>query len=846
MRKLDRDGLIELISSMNEAMDYLQIVNGDEAGTLYEDCKEAILSILKLLNSQLSQEQKISNKAIMGSLEDAVQIFDYGKFAPIPNEFYEIMKQTFSKLKEELDIIKVQYEIVFLPYNVTMWDSLESIWLAANEDPNCIAYVIPIPYFDKTEDGLLGQMHYDGNLFPEYVPITDYLQYDLEKRRPEVIYFHNPYDKFNRVTSVHPMFYSDKLRNYTDMLIYVPYFMVMDYLSEDFAILPGVRYADKVIVQSEDIAEQYKNYYPGTDKDKFIPLGSPKMDKVYAMSQLTREELNLPEEWKQRIGDKKVVLYNTHLDHIMNRGEELIKKLRYVFACFENRDDVVLLWRPHPFSDNTAITMNPKILEEYRQLEQEFSEKKIGIYDNTPDLHRSLALADAYYGDWSSLVPMFGATGKPVMIQDINMFNNDLTEHNEISFCEAFFDGERLWFSANEYNGLFYINLKTEKVKHISNFPNEKMEQKNLYNKVAEYNGKLFFIPTYANELAEYNFSTNSFTKIPLSVDSYSYKYNAYVLYLNWLYLFPLNDVPCLRVNMDTREVFVLDNWNNEIKNYKLKTELGFSVITSAYLLSGKIYVTFGLENIILEYDIEEKCFTKYTLKECTGYTHIQYDGENFWLLPRKKASVLRWNPQNKNEEYFNDYSFKYELQKMPFSACYTHKKMQWLFARLSPQIIQLDVRSMKKIKEIGYHSIVDSGDLQREFFSNVIPYNKEEIIAYPGNSKLLMIINVETNDMRVITINTDDKLKNEKLNIYIKENTIFNQNNEERIEIEKQLFSLKDFILDVKAVDNNVSSWHVKLHRNYKQVLSIGLRIHKYIISIILGSGSQEESLDE
>ena len=85
-----------------------------------------------------------------------------------------------------------------------MWDSLESVWLAAKEDPDCDAYVVPIPYFDRMSDGSFGKMHYEGNLFPDYVDITDWRQYDIEKRYPDIIYFHNPYDGCNFVTSVHP------------------------------------------------------------------------------------------------------------------------------------------------------------------------------------------------------------------------------------------------------------------------------------------------------------------------------------------------------------------------------------------------------------------------------------------------------------------------------------------------------------------------------------------------------------------------------------------------------------------------------------------------------------------
>ena len=55
--------------------------------------------------------------------------------------------------------IRIRREAVFLPYKASMWDSLESVWKAADEDPDCDAYVIPIPYYDKNPDGKIGRAH---------------------------------------------------------------------------------------------------------------------------------------------------------------------------------------------------------------------------------------------------------------------------------------------------------------------------------------------------------------------------------------------------------------------------------------------------------------------------------------------------------------------------------------------------------------------------------------------------------------------------------------------------------------------------------------------------------------
>lgn len=195
--------------------------------------------------------------------------------------------------------IRVRREAVFLPYKASMWDSLESVWMAAREDEDCDAYVIPIPYYDKNPDGSFREMHYEGELYPEYVPVTSYKEYDFAVHRPDMIFIHNPYDEFNYVTSVHPFFYSKNLKQFTDKLIYIPYF-ILEEISPDnqkavdsiahFCLSSGVQSADKVIVQSEDMRQIYINVLMRETgcgeagrkmlEEKILGLGSPKIDKV--------------------------------------------------------------------------------------------------------------------------------------------------------------------------------------------------------------------------------------------------------------------------------------------------------------------------------------------------------------------------------------------------------------------------------------------------------------------------------------------------------------------------------------------------------------------------------------
>lgn len=361
------------------------------------------------------------------------------------------------KLATELPVKK---EIVFLPYKASMWDSLESVWLAAKEDENCDAYVVPIPYFDKNADGSLGEMHYEGNELPDYVPVTDWQTYDVAERRPDAVYIHNPYDQYNLVTSVHPKFYTQELKKCTDMLIYIPYFVCMDDVEEHFCQTPGALLADRVILQSEKVCNTYKRVFMelcGAEEKKkeemtgvhnnafwdelqkradakYLALGSPKFDKV---RNTTREEAEkgMPEEWRQKIyfqdakgkkKRKKVILYNTSVQALLDHSEQALKKLRTTFNVFRENKDVVLLWRPHPLNATTMQSMLPELTKNYLKLVETYKEEEFGIYDDTADLNRAIALSDAYYGDGGSLPVLYKETGKPILIQNYEIAEENL------------------------------------------------------------------------------------------------------------------------------------------------------------------------------------------------------------------------------------------------------------------------------------------------------------------------------------------------------------------------------------------------------------------------------------
>lgn len=368
------------------------------------------------------------------------------------NKAYKLLKRQLLRVENSVkNDIPLRREVVFFPYKASMWDSLESVYLAAKEDPDCDAYCVPIPYFERNEDGSFGAMYYEGSEYPANIEITDWQAYHLEERRPDVVFIHNPYDDMNHVTSVHPRYYAKNLKKYTDQLVYVPYFILGEISPDDtnrqekidnmnaFCFLPGTIYADKVVVQSEDMRQIYIEEYikvakkcglqgEHTDRrkleEKILGLGSPKLDKVH---EIENKDLEIPGEWLKIIEKpdgtwKKIIFYNTSINALLHSDEHMIEKMKSVFRIFKERqENVALLWRPHPLIPGTIRSMRPDLWLEYEQLVQEYKKEGWGIYDDSADMERAVILSDAYYGDRSSVVQIYQETGKPIMIQNVNV-----------------------------------------------------------------------------------------------------------------------------------------------------------------------------------------------------------------------------------------------------------------------------------------------------------------------------------------------------------------------------------------------------------------------------------------
>ena len=526
-------------------------------------------------------------------------------------------------------------EIVFFPYKASMWDSMESVWMAAAKDDNCDVYVVPIPYYDKNKDGTLGDMHFEGELFPEYVPITDYRSYDVKKRRPDIAYTHYPYDEYNYVTTIDPNYYSKVLFQHVKNLIYIPYFATTGGMSTAQRTLPAYFYAKYIMIQADCLRQYYDDKIP---QERFAALGSPKFDRVI---RLCENPPKPPQSWNAQMEGKTVYFYNTSLGGMLADTRRFIGKMGYVFSTFLKQKDACLLWRPHPLMESTFASVRPDMKPLYDKLKNMFLEYKIGIFDDTPDIENSIALSDVYIGDSAtSVTSLFGVAGKPLFI----MNNFIATEPEEDDYAAECFWGENVAGNAKwlvTTNNHLYHAKEEYCYEHVLKLNG--YEQGGYFQKVVSVNGKTFVCPKNASSVLEIS-DTEIKQEIPLEQrNRLPGAFAGTVVCGKYIFLIPLHYPALVRFDTEDNSVDYLE----EIDDVKAED------IDGEFCCGGfcawKNYLIWGSPKndhlLCVDAASLETTTIVMGLDEYAGTFHMQTVGEELWILPRKGTLLLYGNP---------------------------------------------------------------------------------------------------------------------------------------------------------------------------------------------------------
>lgn len=677
MRKKIKKEIKGIIQTMSEAHEHafflLQNKRIAEANDILSQCQDCAVHI----GESIEQSEGMDTKAVSHLENYCEHLFKMSR---------TIEKKKLNGLKHQLDssLKQVEYEIdvnipqdrlkiVFLPYKASMWDCMESVWEAADADEECDAYVVPIPYYERNEQGGAEKFCYEGDMFPKEVPITSYEEFSLEAERPDIVYIHNPYDGNNYVTSVHPDYYTENLKKYVDELVYIPYYILgRGGMPEMHKSLAAYNNIDKIIVQDEDKKESMLDYVP---EEKIVAIGCPKVDRILKLDKRKQEilEHEIPQEWRKKIAGKKVILFNVSITGILNNKRYAMDKIRYVLSCFENRDDVVLLWRPHPLVEATLKSMRPEMYEEYMSIKKSFIRKGKGIFDETGDAGVAAVVADAYLGEnSSSLVHYFGVLGKPVMYINWTVAEDELEDSRGFLYFLAFYKEEEALFFVPHNKGsshdLYQLDLGDGKLSKVMTFPGSSSDSiDGFYLGIKKVQNKIALIPHNGEDVYLYDLDKKQAIKIVLpESEGRMMLFGGAVEYDGRLFLLPKCYPAIVSIDLQNLEVCEYQEcvrpFCQEEKNARIFT-------WACHKKEKYLYLASCNDSRMLIFNMEDGSFEKKNIGEYPyGYAHMIYDGEYFWLAAYRENHVVRWDEKTGDTK---EYTYPIE-QDQPIDEVYS------------------------------------------------------------------------------------------------------------------------------------------------------------------------------
>lgn len=623
---------------------------------LLEDCQRAVISIGECLERELSDR-----KDLIKEFENyCEQIFALSQQTEQKISIVGKMDALLSRVSEMLSMIKGSYQVVFMPYKAEMWDSLESVWMEFVKDERCETLVIPLPYstFDKIKQ--TWDLCYEGNRFPDYVSITDYRQYHLELENPDVIFIHNPYDNYNRVTRIDEAYFSNELKKLTQNLVYIPYYTTTGSISFGHRELSVYYNMDYMIAQSERAKECFKGfpYY-----HKMLPFGSPKFDKVIRKCQ---EGIAVLPEWERVLKGRPCLMLNTTISELLTDGKLLLLKYYFFFKLIKNDKRVVIIWRPHPLLESTIQAMRPELLELYYEVIEDFKQNELGVIDNSPDMTDTIAIADGYVGSaWSSVVNSFGVSGKPMFFfNSLIVSETDECRRRLISACAATVEGNKVWLLSGIFNGLLSIDLDQEKKSvRLEKIICEEPRWMHSHMAIDASAGKVYMAAYWAKQHVEYCIKTDKYRLVKKPLGRENEEYFKILVGEHKVILFPARKLEIVFFDKRT------GMWENEKQALLAMWEdREYNAVMfgcrDAVLTGNSMWVVSEHTNRILQYDLVSSKYLIYQIGDIAeGFSSVAADGEEIWLADAGKGFVYKYNFQNGDIDSF-PFSEEYQVKK--------------------------------------------------------------------------------------------------------------------------------------------------------------------------------------
>lgn len=342
-----------------------------------------------------------------------------------------------TKLLEEItSVTRDKIRVLFLTQEPACWPSLESVFCAAQKNRNFEADLVYTPYFHKNYTEQIDH-------FPELeelgIPVQRAGAYPLTEASPDIVFMIKPYG------NTPPEYQGNELEKLIPRIVYIPYGMELTTDLIKFGFQYYLHYRVWRHCAYGPVVKEYATKYGFRNGENMVVWGHPKADHY---TDLNKNRQNIPQEWKDRIQNRKTILWTPH--HLIDldskgTGTWLIWGEKILSLALRN-PDIMFIFRPHPLMMGALV--NGKYLSDAqaKKLESRIRNSKNIIWDDSKTYHNAFDAADAIITDGTTFSFEFLYTHKPILLTPRNM--------------EAFYFYEEMLES-------YYIVNKIEDVAHF-------------------------------------------------------------------------------------------------------------------------------------------------------------------------------------------------------------------------------------------------------------------------------------------------------------------------------------------------------------------------------------------
>ncbi len=221
----------------------------------------------------------------------------------------------------------------------------------------------------------------------------------------------------------------------------------------------------------------------------------------------------------------------------------------------------------------------------------------------------------------------------------------------EIWFDALEIDGEKAWVFANDFNGLFEVDLKTLKTTYLGSIPGEPFLRGSLCYSIVKVENDLVLLPAGAKRVAIYNLLQKAFSFIEMRRQEDSI-YGAVAIGRKVYFL--VSNAPMIGyVDMDDYSI----HYFCEIEKHKMGRPHinGRICFRKGICAVGEtVYCVSCDDNEVIQINTKDGRIKFFELDGVEdGLRSIAYDGNIFWITEWGRASLVQWDERYGVQQVF-------------------------------------------------------------------------------------------------------------------------------------------------------------------------------------------------